>query len=102
MIKNRIRGLAFQPAPQKKEGKLELKKNLGEVMGVKGGIKVQPKLGKVYFMEFYWNKKRVGGIEMKGKKLHFEGNADKSARALFDCTKKFVEQYIEERLKKEG
>lgn len=64
-------------------------------------VKIQPKLGKVYFMEFYWNKKRVGGIEMKGKKLHFEGNADKSARVLFDHTIKFVEQYIEERLKGE-
>ena len=64
-------------------------------------VKIQPKLGKVYFMEFYWNKKRVGGIEMKGKKLHFEGNADKSARVLLDHTIKFVEQYIEERLKGE-
>lgn len=69
-------------------------------MGIESDVKIQcPKVGKVYLMEFYWDNKRIGGIEMKGKKLHFEGDADKAARALFDKLKGFVEQYIEERLK---
>jgi len=87
-------------SPQnKKEEKVKLKENK---VGTKSDVKIQcPKVGKVYLMQFYWNKKLIGGIEMKGKKLHFEGDADKSARALFDNLMKFVEQYIEERLEKE-
>ena len=48
-----------------------------------------------------WNGKRVGSLEMKGEKLHFEGDTDKSAKLLFDNLKKFVERYIEERMKGE-
>lgn len=55
--------------------------------------------GKVYLLTFDWFGKRVGSLEMKGKKLHFEGDADKSAKLLFDKLTGFVEQYIEERLK---
>lgn len=55
--------------------------------------------GKVYLLTFDWFGKRVGSLEMKDKNLHFKGDADKSAKLLFDNLKGFVEQYIEKRLK---
>ena len=55
--------------------------------------------GKVYLLTFEWNGKMVGTIEMKGKKLHFEGDADLSASLLFNKLQGFVEQYIEKSLK---
>lgn len=57
------------------------------------------KVNKVYLITMDWDGKRVGTLEMKGKKLHFEGDADKAAESLFYNLKRFVEQYIEERLK---
>lgn len=82
---------------------MKAKEILDEVVEAEGEIKIQPRLGKVYFMEFYWNNKRIGGIEMKGKKLHFEGDADKSAKLLFDKLIDFVELYIyDELLKKDN
>ena len=56
--------------------------------------------GKIYLLTFDWYGKRVGSLEMKGKKLHFEGNADFSASLLFNKLQDFVEQYIEKSLKK--
>ncbi len=55
--------------------------------------------GKVYLLTFEWNGKMVGTLEMKGKKLHFEGDADFSASLLFNKLQGFVEQYIEKSLK---
>ncbi len=54
--------------------------------------------GKVYLLTFEWNGKMVGTIEMKGKKLHFEGDADLSASLLFNKLQGFVEQYIKKSL----
>lgn len=79
---------------------MEGEKRIGQLVNITG--EVDPiKLGKVYLITMDWFGKTVGTLEMKGKKLHFEGDADKSARALFDKLKGFVEQYIEERLGKE-
>jgi len=55
--------------------------------------------GKVYLLTFDWFGKRVGSLEMKGKKLHFKGDVEKSAKLLFDRLTRFVEEYIEQRLK---
>ena len=60
--------------------------------------KKPPKLGKVELISFHWFKKKVGSLEFKGEKLHFKGDVNKSAKALFDKLKQFVEQYIQERL----
>ncbi len=72
-------------------------KRIGQLVNVTGD-EDPAKLGKVYLITMEWFGKTVGTLEMKDKKLHFEGDADKSARALFDKLKEFVEQYIEERL----
>lgn len=69
---------------------------VGQLVSVTG--EKTAKLGKVYLLTIDYFGKRVGSLEMKGKKLHFEGDVDKSARLLFDRLKGFVEQYIEERL----
>lgn len=69
---------------------------IGQLVNVSGDkSKMQ---GKVYLLTFDWFGKTVGTVEMKGKKLHFEGDADKSAKLLFDKLIVFVEQYIQERL----
>lgn len=80
---------------------MEGEKRVGQLVNVTGDID-PAKLGKVYLLTMDWFGKTVGTLEMKGKKLHFEGDADKSARALFDKLKGFVEQYIEERLGEGG
>lgn len=80
---------------------MEGEKRIGQLVNVTGDEN-PVKLGKVYLITMEWFGKTVGTLEMKGKKLHFEGDADKSARALFANLKKFVEQYIEERLGKGG
>ncbi len=67
---------------------------IGEFHSVSGD---KPK-GKVYLMTFEWFGKHVGELEFKGEKLHFKGDADKSAKLLFDRLKDFVEQYIQERI----
>lgn len=70
----------------------------GQVVNISGDeSKMQ---GKVYLLTFDWFGKRVGSLEMKGKKIHFEGDVDKSAKLFFDKLTGFVEQYIEKRLKK--
>ncbi len=56
--------------------------------------------GRVYLLTLDWFGKRVGSLEMKGKKVHFKGNADKSARAFFIKLIEFIEEYIEMKLKK--
>lgn len=72
-------------------------KKVGKLVNITGDVDPK-KLGKVYLVEFHWFGKRVGSLEMKGEKLHFKGDADKSAKLLFDRLKDFVEQYIQERL----
>ncbi len=59
---------------------------------------IEPPKGKVSLITLDWFGKTVGDLTFKGKKLHFTGKADKSAKMLFDILKKFVEKYIVERL----
>ena len=71
-------------------------KYIGESTSISGD---KPKMqGKVFLMTFDCFGKRVGELEFKGGKLHFKGDAGKSAKLLFDRLKDFVEQYIQERL----
>jgi len=67
---------------------------IGELHSISG----EKPQGKVFLLTFHCFGKNVGELELKGKNLHFKGDAAKSAKLLFDRLKTFVEQYIVERL----
>lgn len=69
-------------------------KRIGQLLSISG---TKP-TGKVFLLTFDCFGKRVGELELKDKKLHFKGDADKSAKLLFDQFKQLVEQFIEQRL----
>lgn len=67
---------------------------IGELHSVSG----EKPRGKVFLITFDCFGKRVGELEFHGKKLHFKGDAAKSAKLLFDRLKEFVELYVLQRL----
>lgn len=67
---------------------------IGELHSVSG----EKPEGKVFLLTFHCFGKKVGELEFKGKKLHFKGDAAKSAKLLFDRLTEFTELYTVQRL----
>lgn len=48
-------------------------------------------------MSFHDEGKEIGVISIKNSKMMFKGNADESAKKLFEYLKGYIDEYIEEK-----
>lgn len=78
---------------------MKLKKNLGEVVGVEGNIKIDTPAKYIPLLFQGPNGKEIGRFEFEGDTVVFKGKANEAAQMFFEMSKDFIDKYIKEQLK---